>query len=175
LPPFRRNPQVLYILQSKNFFRYFGVNKWDVRKHCTAMFICADIYIVIFIYIRRVFYPPRVCLQSACGGPTRQHCVVAMLYVFEVNWIFLYLCSTLWGATFQLPPKKTPATPHLAAGKSCLNAALASIKNNIPQRTLLNYTILTVKQQPAPQLLAPSPKIYHFLPSCGNHNFSYFM
>jgi len=27
LPPFRRNPQVLYILQSKNFFRYFGVNK----------------------------------------------------------------------------------------------------------------------------------------------------
>jgi len=52
------------------------------------------------------------------------------------------------------PQKNTshnfPATPHLAAGKSCLNAALASIKNNIPQRTLLNYTILTVKQQPAP-------------------------
>jgi len=115
--------------------------------------MCRYIYSYIYIYV--VFYPPRVCLQSACGGPTRQHCVVAMLYVFEVNWIFLYLCSTLWGATFQLPPKKTPATPHLAAGKSCLNAALASIKNNIPQRTLLNYTILTVKQQPAPQLLAP--------------------
>lgn len=124
--------------------------------------------------------PPECVCGVACGGAgktTFRCCNVCCVsvYVTEVNWIFLYLCSTLWGATTPLPhttePLNHPTTeppsqpssnppclqarifqplPHLAAGKSCLNAALASIKNNIPQRTLLNYTILTVKQQPAP-------------------------